>query len=251
MTKEEIGNHFLARLGKTRLSPGGKKATDWLLANGDFRQDKQVLEVACNGGAIAVQIAKQFGCRITAIDSDDESLEKTRLNIKEHQLEELVQVQQVSSTTLPFEDNSFDIVINESVLTMLSQEEKQQAISEYLRVLKPNGFLLTHDVMLNADATEEIVAELRDVLNISISPLTKEHWKSLFLNEGFRNVETFSGDLNILSPKELIEDEGLVGTIQIIRNALKAQNREAFKKMFRAFNNPEKKIGFIAVCSQK
>lgn len=251
MKKEEIGHHFLARLGKTRLRPGGKQATDWLLANGDFRQDKQVLEVACNGGAIAVQIAKQFGCRVTAVDSDEESLEKTRLNVKEHKLDELVHVQQASSTTLPFEDNSFDIVINESVLTMLSHEEKQQAINEYLRVLKPNGFLLTHDVLLNADATEEIIAELRDVLNITISPLTKEHWKSLFLNEGFRNVETFSGDLNLLSPKGLIEDEGVVGAIQIIRNALKAQNRETFKKMFRTFNNPEKKIGFIAVCSQK
>lgn len=47
MAKDEVGHNFLARLGKTRLRPGGKKATDWLIANGDFHQDKKVLEVAC------------------------------------------------------------------------------------------------------------------------------------------------------------------------------------------------------------
>ncbi|HDL3951556.1 TPA: SAM-dependent methyltransferase, partial [Mannheimia haemolytica] len=50
MKKEEVGHHFLARLGKTRLRPGGKLATDWLIANGDFDKNKKVLEVACNMG---------------------------------------------------------------------------------------------------------------------------------------------------------------------------------------------------------
>ena len=48
MGKEEVGHNFLARLGKTRLRPGGRKATDWLIASGDFNKDKKVLEVACN-----------------------------------------------------------------------------------------------------------------------------------------------------------------------------------------------------------
>ena len=28
MAKEEVGHNFLARLGKTRLRPGGRKATE-------------------------------------------------------------------------------------------------------------------------------------------------------------------------------------------------------------------------------
>lgn len=249
--KEKIGQHFLAQLGKTHLRPGGKVATVWLLANGDFRQDKKVLEIACNTGSTSIHIAKQFGCSVIGIDPDEETLEKARQNIKENNLESLVQVQKSDLTQLPFEANSFDIVIVEDVLTMLSQKAKQQAIQEYLRVLKPNGFLLSHDLMLNTDDTESIVAELREALNITVTPHTKEHWKELFRQAGFRNVETFSGDLGLLSPKGLIDAEGVAGAIKIIRNALKAQNRETFKKMFRTFSNPEKKLGFIAVCSQK
>ena len=49
----------------------------------------------------------------------------------------------------------------------------------------------------------------------------------------------------------MIYDEGIFGTLKIIRNAMKAENREQFKKMFKTFNDPEHKLHFIAVCSQK
>ncbi|MDD0824829.1 class I SAM-dependent methyltransferase [Mannheimia sp. AT1] len=251
MKKEEVGHNFLARLGKTRLRPGGKLATDWLIANGDFSKEKKVLEVACNMGTTSIQLAKQFECQITGIDLDEEALEKARQNIKENEVEHLVQVQRANATKLPFEDESFDIVINEAMLTMLPIEAKEKAIREYFRVLKPNGFLLTHDVVLNTEEAEPILAELRDAINVSVTPLTKVDWKNLFHQCGFRNVDTFSGEMSLLSPKGLIYDEGVLGAMKIIGNALKPENREIFNKMYKTFNDPDKKMGFIAVCSQK
>ncbi len=251
MKKEEVGHNFLARLGKTRLRPGGKIATDWLIANGDFSAEKNVLEVACNMCTTAIQLAKDYGCHIIGIDLDEEALEKARTNIKENGVEELVQVQRANATKLPFEDNSFDIVLNEAMLTMLPVEAKEKAIREYLRVLKPNGFLLTHDVMLNTDDREQILANLREAINITVTPLLKEEWKDLFHRCGFRNVDAYSGEMTLLSPKGLIHDEGVLGAMKIVGNALKPENRETFTKMFKTFNDPENKLGFIAVCSQK
>ena len=46
----EKGHEFLARIGKTRLRPGGVVATDWLLEKGNIKADSKVLEVACNMG---------------------------------------------------------------------------------------------------------------------------------------------------------------------------------------------------------
>ncbi|MDN8834210.1 SAM-dependent methyltransferase, partial [Staphylococcus aureus] len=45
---KEAGHTFLDKLGKTRLRPGGKAATYWLIQQGAYSQDKHVLEVACN-----------------------------------------------------------------------------------------------------------------------------------------------------------------------------------------------------------
>ncbi|TCP96532.1 methyltransferase family protein [Cricetibacter osteomyelitidis] len=251
MKKDEIGHNFLARLGKTRLRPGGKKATDWLIANGDFNANKKVLEVACNMGTTAIGLAKRFGCHIEGVDLDEVALEKAKANIKANGLEDKIHVQRANAMKLPFDDNSFDIVINEAMLTMLPLQAKMKAIAEYFRVLKPGGFLLTHDVMLTTEDSEPVIEQLRDAINITVTPLSKEGWKSVFTESGFRNVDTFSGEMTLLSPKGMLYDEGVLGTMKIVKNAIKSENRETFKKMFKTFNNPEHKLNFIAVCSQK
>ena len=58
----EVGHKFLAKLGKKRLRPGGKRATDWLIEKGAFTPETKVLEVACNRGTTAIELAKKFGC---------------------------------------------------------------------------------------------------------------------------------------------------------------------------------------------
>ena len=251
MGKEEVGHNFLARLGKTRLRPGGRKATDWLIASGDFSKDKKVLEVACNMCTTSIGLAKQYGCRIEGVDLDENALEKAKANIAANNLQDKIHVQRANAMKLPFEDNTFDIVINEAMLTMLPVEAKMKAVAEYFRVLKPNGFLLTHDVMLVGDDHKTILENMRNAINVTVTPLTKDGWKQVFLDSGFRNIETFSGEMTLLSPKGMIYDEGVLGTLKIIKNAMKAENREQFKKMFRTFNDPERKLHFIAVCSQK
>ena len=251
MKKDEVGHNFLARLGKTRLRPGGRKATEWLIASGDFNKDKKILEVACNMCTTAIGLAQKFGCKIQGVDLDEAALEKARANIAMHGLQDKIHVQRANAMVLPFEDESFDIVINEAMLTMLPVQAKMKAVAEYFRVLKPGGFLLTHDVMITTEDSEAVLQQLREAINITVTPLTKQGWKNVFLDSGFRNVETYNGDMTLLSPSGMLYDEGVLGTLKILKNALKAENRSTFKKMFNVFNDPQKKLNFIAVCSQK
>ncbi|WP_040976259.1 class I SAM-dependent methyltransferase [Necropsobacter massiliensis] len=251
MKKEEVGHHFLARLGKTRLRPGGRKATEWLIGNGDFSRDKQVLEVACNMGTTAIGLAKRFGCHIEGVDLDETALDKARAKINAQHLQHLIHVQRANAMSLPFNDATFDIVINEAMLTMLPPAAKIKAVREYYRVLKPGGFLLTHDVMLTVEDGEAVLQQLREAINISVTPLSKTGWKKVFCDAGFANIDTFSGDMTLLSPRGMLYDEGVFGTLKIIKNALKAENRATFKKMFNVFNDPHKQLHFIAVCSRK
>ncbi|EMC44380.1 class I SAM-dependent methyltransferase [Streptococcus mutans] len=251
MTKKEVGHNFLARLGKKRVRPGGITATNWLIEQGQFSKDSHVLEVACNMCTTSIELVQTYGCSIEGVDMDPKTLEKARANICEAGLDELVHVQQANAMKLPFPDNSFDIIINEAMLTMLRGEAKIKAIKEYLRVLKPGGRLLTHDVSFTEERMEEQLASLRQTINANVEPLHVANWQKLFEEQGFSSVKLNYGKMTLMSIPGMIKDEGFWGTLRITYRGLKKENRQQFLKMYRFFNKAGKDLIYIAVCSTK
>lgn len=250
--KKEAGHKFLARLGKTRLRPGGKKATEWLFCQAEFTSQNQVLEIACNMGTTLIEIAQRFGCHITGIDMDKHALLQARQNIINNNVSNLVTLQEANATTLPFADNSFDIVINEAMLTMYANKAKAHLLKEYFRVLKPGGKLLTHDIMLlDPDNSEEIIKRMRQAINVNAEPISYNQWHDLFSSIGFINIKSQHNAMTLMSPKGMITDEGILGTMKIIRNALRQENRQQFFKMFKTFRNNRNQLHYIALCSIK
>ncbi|EMB53193.1 TPA: class I SAM-dependent methyltransferase [Streptococcus mutans] len=251
MTKKEVGHNFLARLGKKRLRPGGITATNWLIEQGQFSKDSKVLEVACNMCTTSIELAQTYGCSIDGVDMDPEALEKARANIHEAGLSNLIHVQQANAMKLPFPDDSFDIIINEAMLTMLRGDAKAKAIKEYLRVLKPSGRLLTHDVSFTEERMEEQLASLRQTINANVEPLHVDQWQKLFEEQGFSSVKLSYGKMTLMSIPGMIKDEGLGGMLRITYRGLKKENRQQFLKMYRFFNKAGKDLTYIAVCSTK
>jgi len=117
---QEAGHTFLARLGKTKLRPGGIDATEWLIGQANIDPDTKVLEVACNMGTTMIMLAHRYGCCVTGLDLDERALEKARTNIDKNHLGDRLTVVHGSAFELPFKDQSFDVVINEAMLTMLA-----------------------------------------------------------------------------------------------------------------------------------
>ena len=251
MSSKEVGHNFLARLGKKRLRPGGIEATDWLIQQGEFSENKQVLEVACNMCTTSIELASRFKCHITGIDMDPKALEKAKTNISKSNLKEYIKVQQGNALKLPFEDNTFDIVINEAMLTMLNDKAKEIAIKEYYRVLKPGGKLLTHDVAYLNPELSEVIDELRQTINVNVSPLSVTNWEKLFSQNKFSNVVSKNGKMTLMSASGMLKDEGVINTIRIVKNGRKKENRDMFKKMHHFFTQTGKDLKYIAVCSQK
>ena len=251
-TNHEAGHKFLARLGKKRLRPGGKTATQWLFKQADLHPESQVLEVACNMGTTAMEIATQFQCHITGIDMDKQALEKAKKNIADHGLSDLVTIQMADASKLPFDDNSFDVVINEAMLTMYGDKAKAKLLQEYYRVLKPGGRLLTHDIAFKTQQdSSHVVSEMHEAIHVKAQPLPQEQWVALFQQAGFKSVSTSMGPMTLMSPRGLLYDEGVLGTLNIIRNALRKENRPQFLRMFRHFRQNKDKLNYIAVASIK
>ncbi len=252
MTHHEAGHKFLAKLGKKRLRPGGKIATQWLLNQSDLNAKSKVLEVACNMGTTAIEIAVLYQCHITGIDMDKQALVKAEKNVANKGLSDLITLQMGDASKLPFEDNSFDVVINEAMLTMYGDKAKAKLLQEYYRVLKPGGRLLTHDIAFKSEQNaREIASQMHQAIHVKAQPLPQQQWVELFKQAGFQSVATTVGPMTLLSPRGLIYDEGILGALKIIRNALKKQNRPQFLQMFRHFRQNRDKLNYIAVVSVK
>jgi len=125
MKNKEVGHNFLACLGKMKLRPGGIEATNWLIEQTHLNANSQILEVTCNMGTTMIYLAKTYQCQVIGLDQSQQALEKVRHNIAKEDLEKQLSVVQGNALKLPFEDQSFDVVINEAMLMMLRWQSKR------------------------------------------------------------------------------------------------------------------------------
>lgn len=198
-------------------------------------------------GTTLIEVAQEYQCQITGVDIDREALEKAQQNINHAGLQKIVKVQTGNALKLPFEDNTFDIVINEAMLTMLDDRSKHKALNEYYRVLKPGGKLLTHDISL----TDHVESQLSQTIKMKVAPLTVEDWLTHYQSVGFKKTDQRTGKMSLMSPIGLIRDEGFIGAVRIIKNGLKTENRKQFLSMSRFFRHQQKNLRYIVNCAEK
>ena len=60
---------------------------------------------------------------------------------------------------------------------MLDNESKRKALQEYFRVLKPGGYLLTHDLILKQAKKEEDqnIHQSCSAINVHATPLSEQN----------------------------------------------------------------------------
>ncbi len=132
-----------------------------------WRGDELVLDVGCGRGLFLIGAAKRVsGGRAVGIDvwqQRDQSGNHPQAAIDNARAEgvaDRVQVETADMRRLPFEDATFDIVISaDSVHNLDNAGERQIAVREMARVLKPHGRLLIVDIR----NTSKYAAILRDV----------------------------------------------------------------------------------------
>ena len=250
MEKNKIvfGHDFLKMLGRTRLRPGGGLMTDWLLDQVEIDKDTKVLEVACNRGDNLIRIYTKYKCKIIGIDNDQVAIDQALENIKLLGLEKEIEVMNMNALNLDFEDETFDLIINEAMLALLTNEEKAKALKNYHRVLKKGGYLLTHDLAVENES-EDIRRQLSKLRNMNFYPLTAENWNKLFIENSFRPFSQRTGKMIILDRDTIIKDEGPIGAANFYRNAYAEENRDRFTKMLE--RSKSSSDSYIVLASKK
>jgi arsenite methyltransferase len=127
---------LLAEIGHTKHI-GGLAATARLVELINPRAGDEVLDVGCGVGIGPVFLAKEFGCCVMGVDITPRMIERAQERAGRHEVNELVEFCVSDMHDLPFEGNSFDSAIAESVLTF--SQDKTAVIEELVRVVRPGG----------------------------------------------------------------------------------------------------------------
>lgn len=106
-------------------------------------QDKKVLEVACGRGTFACYFAKHFGARITGVDLSADMITSSINRARAEGVADSTEFKVADASTLPFTDDSFDIVVSECGPIGLAPDP-QRVANEMVRVMKPGGHLVLH-----------------------------------------------------------------------------------------------------------
>lgn len=103
-------------------------------------ETKKVLDVGTGTGVIAAACA-ELGLDVTAIDLCSEMIKRAEKNLADIGLS--AKFMETQADELPFDDDSFDIVINRNLTWAL--EEPEKVLRQWKRVLRPGGLLIYFD----------------------------------------------------------------------------------------------------------
>lgn len=171
---------LLSRLGVASAHPGGFKATMRLLDRALPDDGLHVLEVGCGTGKSTCHLAER-GFRVTALDLHPAMLEKARQRAEREGLSGIEWVQG-SVHELPFADDTFDVVLAESVTVFT---DVGRSLGEYYRVLKPRGRLLDRELVLHERMPEDVYSAIKAYFKMD-KIMTVNEWMDLLRTTGFQ-----------------------------------------------------------------
>ena len=130
------------KLGNIQLKSMNKEHTPvslWGLKHLDIKPDDVILDVGCGGG-INIRRMAEKAKKVYGIDYSIESVKLSREVNEKFIKEGKVEIQEGNVMSLPFDDNSFDIVT--AFETVYFWPDIEKSFAEVKRVLKPGGTFL-------------------------------------------------------------------------------------------------------------
>ena len=171
------------------LHSRGKKATMELAHRAGLNKNMKVLDVGSGIGGPARTLAFEFGVHVTGLDLCQEYCQAAKIINQRLELSDMVEVQQGNALEMPFDDESFDLVMIQHVL--MNVEDKECLFSQVHRVLRSKGQLVIYTIC--AGDTSPIHYPVIWANNSALSfLLTPQKLLQLIKDSGFQ--ETFWKD---------------------------------------------------------
>ena len=171
-------NTLISIVEETNRAPGGY-ATVQTIANACFiDKSKRVLEIGTSTGNTAIELARMCKCQIESIDINERSVLKARDRAKEENLSDFIRVYQMDATDLQFDKETFDIVFCGNVTSLIPDRTK--AFQEYMRVLKPGGFLVAVPMYYIERPSKELLEKVSLAIQMQVSDSCEREWLEFY-----------------------------------------------------------------------
>lgn len=146
-------------------------------------QNLKVLDIGTGPGFFIIILEELGYSNITGVDYSYKMLEVARENIQKYGKENSsIRLLQMDAQNLEFDPESFDMIVSRNLTWNL--QNPQQAYSEWLRVLKPNGSLLIFDANWYAFLdNESLEKEFEAKRQQAIDEKLEDYWKGEGVDE--------------------------------------------------------------------
>ncbi|AWC33134.1 class I SAM-dependent methyltransferase [Bacillus cytotoxicus] len=173
---------FLAYYGIGSAHPGGFTLTKQVLAQMPLGMHANVLEVGCGTGRTAAYMSQVYGYQVTAVENNEMMIQKARDRWLAQGLS--IDLIQGKVEQLPCKDETFELVLGESILAFTN---KEQSIPECYRVLQNNGKLVVIEMVLESPLDKEAETTILQLYGME-ELLTETEWIHLFQKANFQRI---------------------------------------------------------------
>jgi SAM-dependent methyltransferase len=234
---------------------GGQDATQRLIEFCSIDKKSTILDVGCGGGNTSCLIVKEVGASVVGIDISDVMISKAQQRAERLGISDRVEFRTADAYDIPFNDNSFDVVLVESVLVPLPGD-KMAAIKEMMRVLKPGGMIGVNESTVRPQTPQNLIETFLKH-PATYGTFTPKSLKQLFESAGFENIKIQEfWNIDTPSPMMGLGCRGLLNfLIQVYpRIVLKLLRDKRFREASRIDNQITKGgkeyMGYVLVVGQ-
>ena len=166
--------------------PGALDATNELIDLCAIDSTKHVLDVGCGVGMTPAYLVKKAGCHVTGLDLRSSMIQRAAERAERQALGDRATFVVADARYLPFQPDTFDVVMAESVFALIAEQD--QAMAECVRVVKVDGRVGIAETNWRRPPPPGFMDRLSGSFGQMVYVLDPEGWRKLLERAGLRNV---------------------------------------------------------------